>query len=585
MRPLSLSNVNKSPQHILKNIERSSYLTPAEPISFLTKNEPLYDPWQSKLAIDVYRFLRKTGPKIDLVMNVSPAGGKSSPISKAWQNAVSDIHILQDIPKILWVCANKTLTFEKYNDFRKDVLDMLIKGMMNPTVNPFSPVKAEIKMTDGPKFQYPVINTFIPLQTFNYDISRNIEPRILNQLVSVVNNFVGYKMMGNQIPIKNSTISFSCTYSYAPEILKTFKANLIVIDELQERFQVDSNSGEMDDKITSLIETIQNAESNTSIIMLTGSMNISTCNNICSILNLKTNRNFRTESAAALNRSSLSIVPLTVTKNDALANLVLNQIQNRSTNNLIAIFSTDKIRNISDQIISKTPEFPPEIITGYKGPIQKSTLTPRTNIQSIGSDIKNEFSSPKWMYDHLSKMLKSNDENTKFLAKCLQHKFGYIFSPKNPDGSRADFDVNDVIIVQELFKLGKIYTVFATTMVGVGVNLSVNNLYLPSIEIYKGKNISQSDITQLINRAGRKADAFADIYCNPNDIQYILKALDELPGSHIPVIDIDEINKRMGGEFTIIDNQPVKLNSIDKLKHLLGKYSISMLKQLFKKSS
>jgi hypothetical protein len=396
-------------------------------------------------------------------------------------------------------------------------------------------------------------------------------------------------MGSNVIDITDKTIAYSCTYSYAPKIIEKLKPRLIIIDELQERFPIESDSSKLDDKITSLLRTIENAPDNSSIIMLTGSMNISTCNSLVQILNIKTNRDFKTESAPALNRAALTVIPLIIHKPEDISKLAIDQIRSGMNNNLIAIFSTGKIISIANIIISKTPEFPPDIITGFKshsnfnqqryaGANKYNTTT----IQNIAANIKNEFISPEWMHNHLESMITGTDENSKFLGRCIQHKFGFIFAPKNPDGTKAEFDVNDVILVQELFKLGKIHTVFATTMVGVGVNLSVNNLYIPTIQIYKGKNISQSDITQLVNRAGRKTDSFANIFCNPNDMEFIRHALDELPGNHIAIISFDEMKERLD-YTTMIDGTVIKLNH-ESLKNIIKKHSITFLKSILKRN-
>lgn len=586
---LGLRNTSLSNQNIFTHVNHQNPQpgldNPHTPL--IKKVEPKYDTWQTALSLKVYKFLRGTGPKLELIVNVSPAGGKSSPISKAWQTVVEESYFLKNIPKILWVCANKTLTFEKFNDFKKDILDMLIKSS-NIEYNHSAPVDTrraelpEIKMASKPEFPPSTTEKLITNRYPNSEIPSNISPQLANFLMKRVQALVGFEMQNNKIEVHPATtIAYSCTYSYAPKILDTFKADIIIIDELQERFP--SSAEENDDKISSLLLTIQKASPNASIIMLTGSMNNTSCINLANILNLKTGRHFETEIHPALNRASISIVPMITSKNDEIVKLTVEQIRSKSSKNLITIFSTDKIKNISNNIISKTPEFPPEIIIGYKPYSDLDRDRPKdfVKVTKIISNTKNEYISPEWMYGHLTNMMKSTNENTLFLSKCIQHKFGFIFAPKNPDGTKSDFDVNDVIIVQELFKQSKIHTVFATTMVGVGVNLSVRNLYIPSIQIYKGKNISQSDITQLINRAGRTPDAFADIYCNPNDVGFILKALDDLPGNHIPIIGLNDMKSRIdNAEKSIINGQIVDMTK-EKSKETVNKNSVDLLKSIF----
>ncbi len=590
--PLSLSRTNNlKNQTMFSQISKTSSI-PVDPkynvAKLFIKQEPTYDPWQSKLAMEVYRSLRN-GPAINLIVNVSPAGGKSSPISKAWQAILEQLSGNM-VPKILWVCANKTLTREKYDDFRKDIINMFIKNINIhyghlPLVSP-NGISTEIKMNSNPALHSSIsnsirqLNTHSPEEISDYNKSINISNDIRNN----VDKLVGFQMMGNNLVVVTpTTIAYSCTYSYAPDIIKQMKPKLIVIDELQEYFQVSNNNSGIDDKVVTILKIIENANinnNNSSIIMLTGSMNMATCESLAQILNLKSGRDFKTENAAALNRSSLSIIPLTVKKTEDIAKLAINQITTHSKNNLIAIFSTNKITTISENIISHTPEFPPEIITGHKTssyPIQNTI-----KLQTIAANIRDEHLSPEWMHNHLISMLTGQNQNSKFLAKCILHKFAYIFSPKNPDGTVAEFNISDVTLVQGLFKLGKINVVFATTMVGVGVNLSVNNLYIPTIQIYPGRDISQSDITQLINRAGRKPDGFANIYCNPNDMDFIKNAIDEFPGTHIAAISLDELKDRLD-YTTMIDGTVVKLNN-EKYKTIMKNYANTFLKSLFKRN-
>lgn len=585
--PLSLSRTNNLKNQTMFSQLNKTSSVPVDPkyhvADLLTKQEPIYDHWQSELAMEVYRSLRN-GPPINLIVNVSPAGGKSSPISKAWQAILEQTPYIDRAPKILWVCANKTLTEEKYKDFKKDVINMFIKSInIQHSLPKNIPDKTEIKMNDNPALQAHLVNQIynIPGTT---EFNQPIDPQIANGIRHNVDRLVGFQMMGNNIVgVTPNTIAYSCTYSYAPKIIEQMRPKLIVIDELQEYFQVSNDNTGVDDKVVTILKIIENANANNnhnSIIMLTGSMNMATCESLAQILNLKSGRNFRTKSAAALNRSALSIIPLTIKKPEDIAKLAINHITTHSKNNLIAIFSTKKIITISENIVSHTPEFPPEIITGHKSspyPIQNTI-----KLQTIAANIRDEHLSPEWMYNHLTSMLTGQNENSKFLAKCILHKFAYIFSPKNPDGTVAEFNINDVTLVQGLFKLGKINVVFTTTMVGVGVNLSVNDLYIPTIQIYPGHDISQSDITQLINRAGRKPDGFANIYCNPNDMDFIKNAIDAFPGTHIAAISLDELKGRLD-YTTMIDGTVIKLNN-EKYKTIMKNYANTFLKSLFKRN-
>ena len=522
------------------------------------KSGPQFEEWQSNLSKLIFDFCLGRLLPFNFIISASPAAGKSAPITKGWEVACGQFSDIASIPRILWVCPNKTLTFEKYNDFRKSIIDSILNFFNNAKSNTTPTLKSSLVFDEN------IIYNFFPnLRHLQMNSPQILQYMNIQTISTVVDQLVGYEMMQNKIDVTKNTIAYSCTYIYAPKILEKFKPKLIVIDELQERFSSQPNESLLDEKVESLLDTIISAPTNCSIILLTGSMNKQSIVFLSEYLTQFAKRKFDAYEIPALNRAYINFAPLYINKLDDIVNLAREQIYNKTVGNLIAIFSTNKIIDIATMLNSKLPKYSPKIITEVSENYIKTQKDLKVNLDKI----KNKYSTPEWQYYHLNKMIDSDSSFTKLLAECIQHRFGFIFAPKNPDGSKADFDVNDIILVQELFKQHKIFTVFVTTMVGVGVNLQVYNLYIPTINIAPGLTLSQSDITQLIHRAGRTSTSFATIFCNPKDINFILNALNDTPGNFIaPNLDIMN-NKLKANSLTLLINinKNVKLKDIKNL--------------------
>lgn len=122
------------------------------------------------------------------------------------------------------------------------------------------------------------------------------------------------------------------------------------------------------------------------------------------------------------------------------------------------------------------------------------------------------------------------------LRQCVGLKFAFIFrqeSEKDPffieSMSQAE-RVRDNEIILDLFKQGKISTIIATDQLGVGMNISVRNFYIPDPSKYdprvrENAPMLVSDLSQFLNRAGRGAFKLASIYTPEQHINAVANAL------------------------------------------------------------
>ena len=103
-------------------------------------------------------------------------------------------------------------------------------------------------------------------------------------------------------------------------------------------------------------------------------------------------------------------------------------------------------------------------------------------------------------------------------------------------------------VIQKLFRDQKIYLCLVTDAVGIGSNLSVKTLYIPSFKkINENGQFSQNDessIVQIINRVGRGVFNTGQIYCSPDDYSEVKRLVTEDPR-----VAVSEIEPAMMGNI------------------------------------
>jgi hypothetical protein len=123
--------------------------------------------------------------------------------------------------------------------------------------------------------------------------------------------------------------------------------------------------------------------------------------------------------------------------------------------------------------------------------------------------------------------LKEPDTNN-LLYRSISAGFGFVI---------GGMELRHKQIVQKFFRRGKIYLILATDSVGIGANMKVKHLYLPSlIKAPEMRKIDTSSLVQLINRAGRTAGSTAFIYCLPEDYDNVRRLFFSNPADAVTAI-------------------------------------------------
>ncbi len=488
----------------------------------------------------------------DIFVNVSPAGGKSFPIESAFEELLFNAKGWRDVPVLVWIGETKTLASELYYKFREFFYSRLMEVVKTKDAN-------------GNDIWQPALPNFMIEGTgldFTPNPSQQIKLSNQEHIKRLVNMWTSLMIGANdkqrpQPPgSKHRTIIMACSYVFAPNLIKHHNPKIVVIDEIQERFQIDKDK-DSDKKIGYLINTIKETPRSACLAILTGSMNHDTSKFISLKIKQLLNRELIPISTdTAKNRASIGIFPISLLPRN-IPDLAHNLIVEKTSHSLITLFSKNKIEALTKGLISKLPRRKPEVLFGKLQQFPKYGQPDKTtDIKAPGEDFKlqrnKEFTLDE-MYDWHQQMLDPNKKGDTLLGEALLHGFGYIMSVGDSEAEKDKAYFNkDIQTVIRLFDMGKIDVVIATTSVGVGVNLNVKHLFIPTIKMFTGggfKNMSVSTLVQMINRAGRKSGTFANIYCDNSDISQITSLINSGdPSSQVPVIPFkggsDSIHER-----------------------------------------
>jgi len=476
----------------------------------------------------------------NLFVNIAPSAGKTHPIMMSFFDLLKRARP-GSIPKILWVAETKLLSSQILNQLREILFKSLFTSLKSDNMSDDKTVASMPKFMIEPYF-YDVpgfgqhtgpINNFV------------LPPNAMQRMHDMVGRWTGQKM-GGVDGVTSDTIAMTCTYEFATKMISQHNPAIVVIDEVQERFKPELSDPESEStKVRHFFNNIVAADNSngTSSIVLTGSMNHATALYIRSYLNnyLKhkmeyirfdtpsTGFDMKLNSTGERNKARITVLPTDLVRKD-IPKLIVDHIKGKSTNNLIMVFNKRIITDFTEQVISSTSPRNMAAVMGIKSAnITDQYVSPSRQphadpIHTIGSVA--EKASRGSTMDQIYKMYENMKDIQ--LKEAVSHGFGYIMSgddePGGPSGRM--YSPDDIQVVEELYKRGMIYSIIATTSVGVGVNLKVRAIYIPSIDVFSKefgnpRAMSNSSLAQLVHRAGRKIGEAAIVYCNKKDLLVI----------------------------------------------------------------
>jgi len=496
----------------------------------------------------------------NLFINIAPSAGKTWPIVQAYRELLKRA-TPGKIPTILWVAETKLLAAQIERSLQELLYDMIVKKELPGFII-------------AKYFTHTNPSKIVPADPYNVQLKNdNFE---INNIRMIIRHLTGTLMMKGANayePVKGRTIAITCTYSFATQAIKDFSPAIVVLDEVQERFKPENtNEDSGSDNVKHFFNNVIAADAShgTSLAILTGSLNPETTSFIIKFLNGYVNHKLQLVNYATRpsnysgpmitgerNKARITVLPTDLIKKD-IPKLIIDQIKGRNANNLIAIFSKVKITEYSKLIITSTPKRDMESVLGRQNKNPNVAFSghlrphPLHSTKTISSHARTAsiINSPDQLWDLFDNMKDLQ------LKTAIEHGFGYIMAEEYDDHKNITrpYDRDDIFLVEQLFLKGLIYSILATTSVGVGVNLKVRAIYIPSIDVFNkdfGASIpmSMSSLAQLVHRAGRTSSENAIIYCNRKDVALIDKIMKSGdPSEHIELIPYQNSNNKIGIE-------------------------------------
>lgn len=316
----------------------------------------------------------------------------------------------------------------------------------------------------------------------------------------------------------------------------------------------------------------------TQIAFLSGTINPISANNFANYVNSSLGRRVEVVKTSsndpeARNKTQLKIIADDAIRNDEeIVNRIIRWVNNREYGNAVIYFSKARIVKILEKVISKLNQTNLDDIT-QRGKhidenkqreieeyIQALKLLGKSKEEinnAVKTFVRNKYpETQKATIERIKGIPAASEIQNKLAREAVSHGIGFIFTQDKDDkGSRFEpMSEKDKLIIADLFSNQKIFVLLATPAIGIGVNVSIRNMYLPTL--YKQENVGGTfnmskelinvrELTQLINRAGRKASIpIAGIY-TPEEFKDYLSNVIKMTNddfNEVPAIAFDGKN-------------------------------------------
>lgn len=518
----------------------------------------------------------------NIFVAASPAAGKTRPTTKALlQKYIIAAENRDRPPKVLVSVPLAQLALQTQEEYVNIFIDLFTKRTpgynedqesikMSRIINMFpGKIRDELALLVGEtytSFQYHKLFNFIK------------------------NNMIGIATAGaSGRPTQDTMIDIAVVELAAKQVQNKYY-DIIIVDEVQELFKEYATEYDKDlIKDAGFYHTIFDKGQNSQFIFLTGTTASKTADNFIEhlekfykmkkfdLLSSKT----LPDSKPSTNRSELRVVPYTemgtgdIFQVPMIAKAIKKRLDNNIKYNALIIFSKKVIYEICKRLIDivepksiigqtstiisadKSKESSPWSfrqpfgrstgqITSSGVPFIKGALTG----SAMGTLPKSQASKyGEFKHQQKIKVGARQFVSNELLAHCLVRGFGFMAGGQEEnlknDIERAMFlPFEDKKVVQDLFKNGKIKFVLATDAVGIGVNMIVQHLFLPSLDKFTaGKTgpISTGPLLQLLHRAGRGAVGTAFVYTSPENVERVTYLFSKDPTETVDVVSIDRL--------------------------------------------
>ncbi len=515
--------------------------------------------------------------KRDVFINMGAGGGKTQPIFCYWLNDILGLNVIMDQktpgikaeaewtilqliklrniewPKLLFLVPTRALADQSVRDFQDAIKDLMIQyfiKIINNYYNTDHKGKQQSIKSNKYDLDYNNRQHMNHLETFLNEISsinntlnqlcKNfrfnvrkfygnynneqfkdfIKPQFFDQLKlhiiehvdRTAHNLIckrdGEGTVGGRP--ENALVTVAI-YQSAPGVIETLIKNnlkLIVCDEAHQLQNSTADLKDIKEKTanqiaTGLYKTLNNIKGKkVQLVFLTGTIHPNAVSNITTYLQKCYDRNFinlkpfRSKNTTPIN----SVVDQKLSNPSSWVPLLQRHISQNDYGIGFILYSKKLIRQLCEKLLAKTGTFNKsgQINREFKRTQIIHTQDLKTDLTGIGKQIED-----------------------KFLRQCVANGFAFF------DGS---INNNDKSIVSKLFMDKQIAVVIATDGLGVGMNLAIQTLYLPTNKKWSSTanqmdTVPHRDLVQLVNRVGRGKYPVGYIHTTKEDLTLIDQAI------------------------------------------------------------
>jgi len=398
-------------------------------------------------------------------------------------------------------------------------------------------------------------------------VNKSVVEEVIRVIATIVNQKVFVRTGGtgsSTTPIRQA-IAVVSIYESAGQLVDNIRnLRLVVVDEshLAQSSGITIEDQSRSYQIAGSLFTVfkKMPRDDCRLVFLTGTINPQSATMMTNYLNRHFHRTFpdrpQVAPESAANRSYLSVVQNERIRTDeGIVETIMKAVRQNDWGQLFVLFSSATIANILRMCINKINPRNVENIPqrGYEPSNVFSGLGKRRQDEIQRTDSISLTNAELLSVPPDMRQTVANITN-QLLRQSVLRGVGFIHrkvpGDKFADERELKMDDRDKMIVAKLFRDRKINVVLATDAVGIGVNIDVKELYIPSIEKYNKtiKNHAESslrDLAQILNRAGRGATPVASIHTTKENMEIVNNALYARPD------DFEEVDphKRTSDRF------------------------------------
>lgn len=294
------------------------------------------------------------------------------------------------------------------------------------------------------------------------------------------------------------------------------------------------------------------------VAFLSGTINPKSAENLATFLNKRFNRKVKVvktdpNDPQSVNKTQLRVVSDNSMRTDAaIADKVVDWINHGETGNAVVFFSKQRIDNVIELAKKKLTARSLDSLGGKSNEdyVKKADIQRYVDSLKLLGKSKEEIDELVKRYERknypesqsaeierIKKIPGASQIKNKKARDAVTYGISYIYTQDTGKMSQQERSLGnenlseqDKIILANLFSNKQTKVLLATTAIGIGVNVKIKDLYLPTIfktESGTGpfdrnlEKMNKLELSQLLNRAGRGEYSVSTIHVPDNAVEYV----------------------------------------------------------------